>query len=236
MPYNSKKEIVFIDDEGIGVYEHAPYMHGTRKNNWFTCKGGNAYCCQVLGTAYKDRYMVVFYTILDCTPWEDRDGKTHQYDLKLLAAKFGSFDKLSVKKAEDGLAGCLYKARRYKNQMEPSIGSEHSFVKKVEDMEAMFQVAHYKGKLLSELWDEAERDEVALAKLEQIFALRTTDDGQLERIIPPFNYEAILEPPSEEELKVFLAGFSPKEEGSKNSTRSSQSSKKSFVEEDDIPF
>lgn len=240
MPYSTTKDTVFVDDEGCGVYEHSPFIGGTRKGHWFTCPEAGSECCEEFGSSYKDRYLIVWYTVVDCSEWEDSRGNKHQYYVKLFGAKYGTYEKLSTKKAEEGgFAGKMVRARRFKQQMEPGVGSEHNILRPVESQEGLFKVARYKGKLLSEMWDEAEQDEAKMETLRKLFSVQFDEDGKLVREVPPFNYDFVLRPPSEDHIRDLI------ERANKNSNRnngsgggggSSNEAGDSFAEDEDIPF
>jgi hypothetical protein len=89
---------------------------------------------------------------------------------------------------------------------DPNTGSELSFKEEVKDLDAMFKVARYKGKLLSELWDKAETDPAEYKRLAHTFQLTRGADNRLVRRIPPLNYAELCAPKSPDEVARILSG------------------------------
>lgn len=235
LKYSSAKEVAWVDQEGAQVFEHCPYYDGTRKDHAFTCQDMGGVCCDEFGTSFKDRYPIVYYTVVDCSEWVDSKGVSHRYGVKLLGAKFGPYEKLAVRAREDGLAGKLLKVRRYSAQMEPSVGSEFAVVRDI-SLPDLFKVAKYKGKLLSTFYDEADADPAQLEVLGKIFSLEFDAQGKLVRTMPAFNYDSVLAGPSDLELQRIIHAA---RKGAKDvaSTSAAPSDKEAFAgTEDDVPF
>jgi hypothetical protein len=203
MPPEASKQVIFLDDEPFSVYEHNPKLNGSWQHQ-FTCLQGvydNPICCSKL----KDypRYYVGYFTIVDCTEWTDKKGNKYQYDLKLFPAKIRTLKKLRRKKEERGsLIGCLYKATR-EDSTSPVVGDEFEFVREV-DLDKVFEVARYKGKLLSELWTKAEAGgEDGISALKRIFQVQIKE-GRVVPSLVPYNYFTLLEPKSPKDIEELL--------------------------------
>lgn len=209
VPLGEKREFVFIDAEPACIYEHNPKMNGSWRN-WMTClKDIEDPCpaCEIFGE--KTRYYVGFQTVVDTTAWKDKKGNTHQFEVSLFAAKFGSLKKLRRKKddaATDGreMVGALYRAAR-DGDKEPSIGGEFEYIRPA-DVTRLFDLAVYRGKKLSELYDKAEQNAQAMESLKNTFQVEFDAEGKLLRKIVPFNYMQLLHPKPRKELLAMLKG------------------------------
>ena len=213
--------------------ECAIYEHNFKANgnwlNWLTCLRGiedSCPACEELGE--NNRYYVGYYSVVDTSKWTDKRGNEHQFEMQLLPAKLGSLKKFRRKKQDridaggTGLAGCLFRCTRDTDK-EPSIGGEFEFIREV-DMEKLFDLALYKGKKISELFDKAEANPDALKVLQKIFKVDLTDDGKPVRKIGPFNYVEVLHPLSMKDQKAALSGASTGDSGSSSGGASADES------------
>jgi hypothetical protein len=214
IPVGAQKDIVFVDDDPPGIYEHNPKMNGNYRNQ-LTCLLGAAddvACCQVLGP--NSRYYVGYLTCVDCSSWRDKKGNEHQYEMRLFPAKMGTMKKLRRKKEEKGsLVGAMYRCAR-DNADSASVGDEMEF-QRVADLHKLFQVANYRGKKLHELWSEAEANVEVMARVQRTFNVKPVE-GKLPRIVPTFNYFEVLKPRPPQELRLLLGQVEPddgKEDG-----------------------
>ena len=215
MPAGSTREIVFVDNEPVQIYEHNWKANGSWKN-WATClRGIEDECpgCDVLGE--NNRYFVGIYTVVDTSEWTDRRGNKHQFEINLLPAKLKSLKKFRRKSGErieaggTGLAGCLYRLAR-DSKDDPSIGGEAEFVREVE-MDKLFQLALYKGKKLSELMDKAEASEDSLKILQRLFQLEMEGESIVRKLVP-MNYMEQLHPLSIKDFRIAV-GAAEREDG-----------------------
>lgn len=211
MPAGSTREIVFVDNEPVTIYEHNWKANGSWKN-WATClRGIEDECpgCSELGET--NRYYVGIYTVIDISEWTDRRGNKHQFEINLLPAKLKSLKKFRRKAAErieaggTGVAGCLYRLAR-DGKEDPSIGGEAEFVREV-DMDKLFPLALYKGKKLSELYDKAETSEDSLKIAKKLFQLEMDGDKVVRKLVP-LNYFDQLHPLAVKDFKEMLRGAS----------------------------
>ena len=166
------KDIVLVDDNPACVYEHNPRINGHWRN-WFTCLQNvedDVVCCRKLGP--ETRYLAGYLTVVDCSKWVDKKGKEHQFDIKLVQGKIKTLKRWQRKKSEhDTLEGALFKVTR-EDGKSPSCGDEWSF-QRLADTDKLFEHVKYKGKLLSELWAEAEQDEEKMENLMLVFDIKT---------------------------------------------------------------
>jgi len=199
MPKDSKRVVVWVDEDGVAVREHSVRIDGKRREV-VTCssdeEGAHANCCQKLGRERGEYARVLVWTVVDTSEWQTKDGKTRRNELRMFSAKWNSSEKLLDRQAEYGLEYSVYRVRRYSQTFEPSVGSDFDFQKKVEDRVAFFNACYYKGTALSKLWDEAESDPLQMAKLKKLFQVKLNANGELLREVVPFNYSVVLAPPS----------------------------------------
>lgn len=212
MPAGSTREVVFIDNEPVTIYEHNWKANGSWKN-WATClRGIEDECpgCQELGD--NNRYYIGIYTVVDISEWTDKRGNKHQFEINMLPAKLKSLKKFRRKSAErieaggTGVAGCLYRLAR-DGKEDPTIGGEAEFVREV-DMAKLFPLVLYKGKKLVELFDKAEASEDSMKILKRLFQVQMADDDKLLRQLVPINYFEQLTPLSVKDFKEVLRGAS----------------------------
>jgi hypothetical protein len=212
IPAGKSTELVFVDDTAISFEEHNAHINGNWKN-WMTCAApitdeGEPECCRILG---KDsRYRVTMLTVVDCSKWTDKKGNVHQYEVKVLPAKYKTAQKLERKSgdlAKEGksLIGRLYKVVR-ETDKSPSVGDEYEFTRDV-DLGKLFSLATYKGKKLSDLWDKADESAEEYAKLARVFAISKGADGKVVRKLVPFRYEAVFAPKLPKEIRETLGNY-----------------------------
>lgn len=216
MPADSEREFILVDEDPVAVYEHNPKLNGSYRN-WLTCNNG--VCCEILGA--DTRYYVGFFTCVDLSEWTDKQGNKHKYELRLYPAKSKTLKKFK-RKIERGvsLAGKLILASRTDSKS-PNVGDDFEIVREA-DMTKLFDVAMYRGRLLKDLWDEAESDPEALESLRKTFQVQIDDDGKPVRRVVPFNYFEVLKPKDDDFVREFLGAPSG---GAVEDVR-----------EDDIPF
>jgi len=237
VPVGERREVVFIDDDPVQLYEHNPKMGGTWRN-WMTClKDIEDPCpaCEVFGE--KTRYYVGYLTCVDVTKWVDKKGNAHQFELSFFAAKFGTMKKLrrkieDAKEAERSFKGSLYRASRDTDK-EPSSGSELEYIRAADTVK-LFDLAMFRGKRLSELFDKAEQNAQTLESLKSTFQLKFDDNGKLLREIPAFNYYTLLHPKPRKELAAALRGAKVEDDDDKPQGRGK--SDQGGSSDDDVPF
>lgn len=233
IPGGGSKDVVWIDDDPVCVYEHNPKMNGNFRN-WLTCQQGvydEVVCCQKLGV--KGRYYVGYLTGVDCSIWKDTRGNDHQYEMRLVPLKLRSLKKFRRKRDDRGaMAGTMWRMNR-EDDNTASIGDDWDFQRDI-DMEKMFDYVNYRGTLLSELWTNAEGDVEQMVRVRRMFQVKPNEDGKLPRIIPPFNYMEILKPKTPKELRLHLGAVQDEDEG--DSRFSGAASKGGAIKEEKVPF
>ena len=202
--------LVFIDDEPFTINEHTVYRRGSKDKDPLTCMSkvhpDDPVCCTRLGP--KTAGLTGFLTVLDGTKYPSKrdPNKYYQYGLKLFPGKGIALSVLDRKKTDrTTLTYTKCKVTRDGDKT-PQVGNEFEFGEVITDPTKVFAVAEYKGKKLSDLFDQAERDPAAMTKLAYIFRLAKSEDGKLVRRIPPFNYMNLLKPRTPDQVRLFLAG------------------------------
>lgn len=205
IPAGGKRELVFVDDEPVGIHEHNPKLNGDWKN-WFTC-GKDVYdeaaCCELLNPSGYKPYYIGFYTVVDCSEWVDKKGNKYQYELKLFPAKLKTLKRLEMRRKERGpFAGKLFSIMRIDGKS-AATGDEFEMVRDA-DMAKLFTVANYKGKKLGELFGKG-TDEENIARLKNTWKVEVVEGKVVPKIVP-FNYAKILYPMAPKEMRALLNG------------------------------
>lgn len=205
IPAGGKRELVFVDDEPVGIHEHNPKMNGEWKN-WYTC-GKEVYdeaaCCELLNPSGYKPYYVGFYTVIDCSEWVDKKGNKYQYELKLFPAKLKTLKRLEMRRKDRGpFAGKLFSIARIDSKS-AATGDEFEMIRDA-DMAKLFTLANYKGKKLSDLFSKGV-DEENISRLKNTWKLEVVDGKVVPKIVP-FNYSKILYPLSPKDIRAALNG------------------------------
>lgn len=209
-------DVVFVDDNPFSVNEHQFKDFNGSLRNWMTCMTSmdpnKNDCCLDLGY-----YSFISYrTVVDCGAWTDKNGKKHQYELKLYPAKVGTTKRLAVKKREFGTLDMRMFTVTRVNDQSPTVGDEFSSKRVIDDPAKMFNVLTYRGRSLKELWAKinakppAERA-VLIQRLEETFVVKT-EGGLLVPSVPVFNYKAVLSPPENMEQYREATKYAQKKE------------------------
>jgi len=187
-------------------------------------------CCQKLGP--KSRYYVGYLTAVDCSAWKDQRGNTHQYEMRLVPLKLRSLKKFRRKKEDRGsLVGTLWHLHR-EDDNAPTIGDDWDFQRDVE-MGKLFDLVCYRGKTLVEMWEEAEKDPEAMARVRRVFKIEPDEDGKLPRVIPAFNYFEILQPKQPKDLRLMLGAVEADDDKKAGGGPKAPSGP---ARQDDVPF
>jgi hypothetical protein len=219
IPTGQSREIVFVDAVPAVFKEHQYRTSGSWKN-WLTCSsplmsdGDLAPCC----TTIKEPYQVAMFTIIDCTGWTDKNGKSRQYEIKVLPAKYKTAMKLKRKNADlvqegKSLAGRLYKVVRDTDKS-AAVGDDYEFVREV-DLSKVFALATFRGKKIADLINQAQHDPKVYELLVQNFGYAKDNDGNIPRRLQPFNYFKLYEPKQPKDLKPILRNVIPDERESR---------------------
>jgi hypothetical protein len=238
LPPGTGRDLVLVDDEAFCIYEHNAKINGNWQNEHTCMKGVEDPCESCVRLGERSRYYIGYLTVVDCTLYVSKKGNKYQYELKLCGAKLGMLKKWRRKKDERGSLVMMKTKVHREDDNKPSTGDEWEYVKPVEDHDALFSVANYKGKKLSELWDKAEENEQSMDLLKQIFQLDFDDEGRLLRRVVPFNYMEILKPRGNDFIRQLLGGVTREE--ATGQSEDGDNGKKDVSAgsggEDDVPF
>ena len=214
LKYGESRDVIFVDDDPFRIWEHN--WRGENKwKNWCTCKGDGCQSC----AAKMKRYFIGYYTVVDTSEWTDKKGVKHQFEMSFLCAKSTSLATIGAEVdlsndpqiGRDGLKGSMYRLKRSTkevNEKAPGIGDAMGFMR-VGNMEKLFESAMFKGQLLTQWFDDADEDAEKLEALQNIFVVEKGENGKLIRKVPIFNYDAILTPLSDKDMKAKVSGVVP---------------------------
>jgi len=236
----SGKDLVLIDDVPFCIKEHNAKVNGSWRNH-HTCMENVSeeacHSCETLGE--RSRAFTGYLTTVDCSLSVDRKGNKYQFEVMLVGGKLSQLKKWKRKKEDKGsLVMTKWKVHREDDQ-KPSTGDEWEFDGEVKSQEKLFEVANYRGKLLSELWDDAEKDPKKMEILKKTFQVETDENGKLVRRVVPINYMEQLKPRGNKYIKDLLRGVDPDEATGRSGTSAGGSSGSSGGDEgkeDPVPF
>jgi len=135
MPKDSDKNLVFLTDEPFLFMEHQWKENGNWRN-WATCLEPLGLPCQRCDDD-SNRYQVAAFTVVDCSPWKDKEGKEHRFTKRLFMAKSGIWEKIERERGllqEDGntLRGAAFRVFRGKDDKSPGVGEDFKFRKMID--------------------------------------------------------------------------------------------------------
>jgi hypothetical protein len=110
-------------------YEHNLYLNGHWRN-FYVCTGSEDEPCPICEEG-KTPSMVAAFTVIDHTPYTDREGKEHKDQKMLLVAKRTTqqvLEAVAVKRG--GLAGVTFDIMRVDEDQSPAVGSMFDFIEK----------------------------------------------------------------------------------------------------------
>lgn len=189
----------------FAIHEHNLKASGSWRNHHTCTRGVDEYegirydftCQTCRRVGEKTRYYIAYFTGVDCSKSVDKKGNVYQYEVKLVGVKIGMMAKLErycKEMKEEGRepAGSKWKIRR-EDDKKPATGDEWRPAGVIEDQEKLFELANYRGKSLSELWDRAASNPEAYVQLARVFQLPPVTQGLPKRVMP-FSYFHVLGP------------------------------------------
>ena len=153
MPKGQEKVVIFLTEGNKSpiLWEHQ-FKLGGKWTNWCTCckpLGVQCALCKWADThnGSFNRYKGAFFTIIDTTEFEAKDGTKKKNLKKLLVAKKDTVDILKRKwqtrvEAGEGMRGAMFKIYRPNSDKSCSVGEDFEFVKMV-DMAAISDSAEF---------------------------------------------------------------------------------------------
>lgn len=126
-------QIMFLDDTCYSIYEHRVYIDG--KWQQYTCVKEFQPCplCKMSSKNVSRASFVSYFTIIDFTPFQRRDGTLAKYSKRLYGAK-GNMPRIlyDQKQRLGTLVGHIFKVKRYGKNSSAS-GDYIEFVEKAVD-------------------------------------------------------------------------------------------------------
>lgn len=181
VPIGETRQIVIIDDApNFYRYEHALQTPGSNRfDNFLPCINDHANCpaCSV---SEKPSYFAMYLSVIDLTPYENRDGDEVPWSKKMLVVKPSQQKKIArLYEREGTLRGMILDMTR-DGQKDAAIGNDIEFVEWMEEEELATYYSEYEDK-----------------------------DGKTQAIdcLEPFNYEEIYPDLTEDQLAT-IAGVS----------------------------
>lgn len=119
-----------LDDEGFletpAFREHFMKIAG-RWESFVSCGDNEP---DPLEEAGKEPYFAQAFTVIDWTPFKDKDGKTHKFKKRLYVVKRGTLKALQkIAAKRGGLTGCTFEVSR-NGKKSPSVGDMFDFIDK----------------------------------------------------------------------------------------------------------
>lgn len=197
-PVGESREIVVIDDNLQDVFfrfEHN--LKNRRSGKWdiyCACIQENANC-PVCREAERPAYFAMFLTVIDLTPYENKDGVEVQWSKKLLCVKTAQQKKITRLAERHGtLRGMVLQMTR-DGEKDASIGNDIEYIEHLSEEELLEYETEYE-------YEDAQGKK------------------QVKQIIghEPFDYDELFPMPTEQQLRAIVGG-SP-EPGSREEERS----------------
>lgn len=183
VPVGETREIIIVDERpDFFAYEHNIKLNG-KWGNTFLCIDEWDSCpiCSEVGPSYYG----MFLTIIDLTPFKDRNGVEHEFSRKLMVVKPSQHKKfLRDAERRGSLRGAIYECSR-DGPKDPAVGNDIQFLEDIPEEELL-------ENYISE-WTDKEGK------------VHTENIGEA-----PINYEEMFgEPPTNEELRAIVGGTAP---------------------------
>lgn len=181
------REVVIIDYTMSEVFfRHEHNLRDKRTNKWsvFTaCIGENA-ICPVCKEAERPAYFAMYLTVIDLTPYTNKDGDEVPWSKKLMVVKFGQQKKITRLADRHGgnLRGMVLAMSR-DGEKDAAIGNDIEFVEFMseDDLAAYETTIEYK-------------DSAGKKQVKEIIGHE------------PFDYDALFPMPTEQQLRAIVGG------------------------------
>ena len=138
MEYNEEKTVQLCDTHPARFHEHTwKEVNSYGRTDWSVTATCIAHASDVpdpaacpLCKAEIRRQYVGMLTVIQHTPWTDKEGKQHPNDKQIMACKTDDMRrfKRQCEKRDGDLAGAVYEVHRSEGQMSSRIGDEWEFV------------------------------------------------------------------------------------------------------------
>lgn len=183
LPNGETKEIVVVDDQPNFVrHEHALQNTRTGKYDVFTACIDEHANCPVCKVAQREAYFAMYLTIIDLTPYTNKDGIEVPWSKKLLVIKTMQQKKITRLLQQHGTLRGMVLAMTRDGEKEAAIGSDIQFVEFLDEDTLATYVTDY----------EYEKDGKKVVK--EIVG------GE------PFDYDEMFPMPTEQQLRAIVGG------------------------------
>lgn len=212
MKTGEKKEVLFLHNDPARIEEVHPILPD-KYDIYFTLSEEIAADPELMtafgGTAGVKRSAV--WSVVDCSAQrKDANGQLKPVPaLKLFVAPSQSMKLLAIENEDaksagkEGIVGSIFTVRRSADKV-ARVGDNFKYSRTPEQA-AVFGVTQFRGKLLSQWYDEAEADPAAMEKLEKFLVPFRNSDGTLDRTrIPVINLKEQLKPLTVARLKAIV--------------------------------
>ena len=213
MPVGTEREVIIVDEQpNFFRYEHClfdPTAGDRGKWNLFVGCTKEVDSCPVCVTTGKESYYAMYLTVIDLSPYTDRQGITQEFSRKLLVVKSAQQRKFIRKYQQEGsLRGAIYLLIR-EGDKSPQIGSDQEFQEYMEEDDLLAYERQY-----------------------------STQDGQThtERCHEPYDYAELFPPVTSAELRAIVGGEPVPGSVEEQQQEFDQGDWDQEGEEDDIPF
>jgi len=135
-------QFIVVDEEpSFFRYEHNLKNPATGRYDIFTGCTSEVDVCPVCESSGKESYYALYLTVIDLTPFETKDGVTHDFSRKLLVIKAGQqkkFHRVYAKAEAKGgsLRGALFETSR-DGDRDSAIGNDIEFLEFLEEEELL---------------------------------------------------------------------------------------------------
>lgn len=179
-PVGDTRQFIIVDED-TDFFRHEHCMKDKRTGRWdIYCECINEHAnCPVCKVAERPSYFAMYLTIIDLTPYENKDGITVEWSKKLLVVKSAQQKKFArIREKEGTLRGALIEVTR-DGDKDASIGNDISFLELVSEDELLSYETEY---------------EDAKGKLHQVIGHE------------PFDYDELFPAPTEQQLAAMVGG------------------------------
>lgn len=239
-PPETTQRALFLDDDPFMYWEHNFKLNGNWRNQCVCLKRNKIDDTCAICDKWDDRYpyFIGLHTTINMTPWESKKGNVYCYQREIFAARLGGKDKPGVlkklerlKKKYGRLRGLIFDVYRSGAKTE-SCGDEFELVEKVDPGDIPGLAKQHLTEFVKKINAKIDDPEKHLS-VETMLKRNPWE---------AFNFEEIIKPKSNAELRDMLSGRSKDDDSSdfrdddSGSSGRSSSSDDGDALDDDIPY
>lgn len=228
-PPETTQRMLFLDDDPFMYWEHNFKLNGHWRNQTVCLKRNKIDDVCAVCERYDDRYpyFIGLHSTINMTPWTSKKGNTYCYGREIFAARLGGKDKPGVlkklerlKKKHGRLKGLIFDVYRSGAKTE-SCGDEFELVEKIDPADIKGLAMEHVTKFVAEINENLDGD-----KQLSVETFLKRDPWE------PFNFEEVIQPKSNAELRSMLSGRTDDDSG----TKASDFKDDDEVLDEDIPY